>query len=106
MIFTNLIQHTILFYCCFRIIEASEGQILIDGVNVSEMGLHALRSKLTIIPQDAVLFSGTLRMNLDPFDKHNDNEVWAALDHAHLKTFVEGKNKGSNINVSLLLLLP
>lgn len=54
------------------------------------MGLHTLRSRLTIIPQDAVLFSGTLRMNLDPFDKHNDDEVWQALEHAHLKTFVKG----------------
>nr|CAH7765033.1 unnamed protein product [Callosobruchus chinensis] len=74
----------------FRIIEAAEGQILIDGINISELGLHSLRSRLTIIPQDAVLFSGTLRMNLDPFDKHTDDEVWKALEHAHLKAFVKG----------------
>ncbi|CAH1990666.1 unnamed protein product [Acanthoscelides obtectus] len=74
----------------FRIIEAAEGQILIDGVNISDLGLHSLRSRLTIIPQDAVLFSGTLRMNLDPFDKHSDDEVWKALEHAHLKAFVKG----------------
>lgn len=77
---------------CYRIIEAASGQILIDGVNISELGLHTLRSRLTIIPQDAVLFSGTLRMNLDPFDKHNDEEVWQALEHAHLKAFVKGRN--------------
>ncbi|GJQ88500.1 hypothetical protein Trydic_g10000, partial [Trypoxylus dichotomus] len=84
----------------FRIIEASEGKIFIDGIDISEMGLHALRSKLTIIPQDAVLFSGTLRMNLDPFDTHNDSEVWAALDHAHLKSFVEGLPSGLNHEVA------
>lgn len=73
-----------------RIIEAAAGQILIDGVNIAELGLHTLRSRLTIIPQDAVLFSGTLRMNLDPFDMYNDDEVWQALEHAHLKSFVKG----------------
>lgn len=74
----------------FRIIEAAEGDILIDGLSISELGLHDLRSRLTIIPQDAVLFSGTLRMNLDPFNTHNDQDVWAALEHAHLKSFVKG----------------
>lgn len=63
---------------------------MIDGVNIAELGLHTLRSRLTIIPQDAVLFSGSLRMNLDPFDKHSDEEIWKALEHAHLKSFVEG----------------
>lgn len=74
----------------FRIIEAAEGEIVIDGVKIAELGLHDLRSRLTIIPQDAVLFSGTLRMNLDPFDKHPDQDIWAALEHAHLKSFVKG----------------
>ncbi|XP_068898237.1 multidrug resistance-associated protein 1 isoform X2 [Tenebrio molitor] len=78
----------------FRIIEAAEGEILIDGVNISSLGLHTLRSRLTIIPQDAVLFSGSLRMNLDPFDKHSDEEVWMALEHAHLKSFVKGLTAG------------
>ncbi|XP_061080827.1 multidrug resistance-associated protein 1 isoform X2 [Conger conger] len=72
----------------FRIIEASEGQISIDGVNISELGLHELRSHITIIPQDPVLFSGTLRMNLDPFDAYSDQEVWNSLELAHLKSFV------------------
>ncbi|RZC38992.1 multidrug resistance-associated protein 1 [Asbolus verrucosus] len=72
-----------------QIIEAAEGEILIDGVNIAGLGLHTLRSRLTIIPQDAVLFSGSLRMNLDPFDKHTDEEVWRALEHAHLKSFVK-----------------
>lgn len=75
----------------FRIIEASHGQITIDGVDISKLGLHALRSRLTIIPQDPVLFSGTLRLNLDPFDRHTDDEIWRALEHAHLKAFVKSK---------------
>ncbi|KAI7803124.1 putative multidrug resistance-associated protein 1 [Triplophysa rosa] len=74
----------------FRIIEAAQGDIRIDGVNISELGLHELRSRITIIPQDPVLFSGSLRMNLDPFDGYTDEEVWRALELAHLKNFVSG----------------
>uniref|UniRef100_A0A8D3D6T5 Multidrug resistance-associated protein 1 n=1 Tax=Scophthalmus maximus TaxID=52904 RepID=A0A8D3D6T5_SCOMX len=72
----------------FRIIEGAEGHIFIDGVNIAELGLHELRSRITIIPQDPVLFSGSLRMNLDPFDSYSDEEVWQALEFSHLKTFV------------------
>ncbi|XP_014612658.1 PREDICTED: multidrug resistance-associated protein 1 isoform X6 [Polistes canadensis] len=78
----------------FRILEAAGGKIIIDGVDVAKLGLHDLRSKLTIIPQDPVLFSGTLRMNLDPFDQHTDDEVWRALEHAHLKSFVQNLLNG------------
>ncbi|KAM6957261.1 multidrug resistance-associated protein 1 [Aplochiton taeniatus] len=74
----------------FRIIEAAQGSIHIDGVNIAELGLHELRSRITIIPQDPVLFSGSLRMNLDPFDGYSDEEVWRALELAHLKSFVSG----------------
>ncbi|KAF7277950.1 hypothetical protein GWI33_009066 [Rhynchophorus ferrugineus] len=84
----------------FRIIEAAEGQITIDGVNIATLGLHTLRSRLTIIPQDAVLFSGSLRMNLDPFDSHSDEEVWRSLEHAHLKSFVKGLPAGLNHEVT------
>lgn len=69
----------------FRLVEAAEGSIKIDGRTIAELGLHDLRSKLTIIPQDPVLFSGSLRMNLDPFSNHSDQQVWAALEQAHLK---------------------
>ncbi|GFR98147.1 multidrug resistance-associated protein 1 [Elysia marginata] len=74
----------------FRLIEALSGSIIIDGTSINDIGLHDLRSRLTILPQDPVLFSGTLRMNLDPFDTYDDATIWRALEHAHLKSFVEG----------------
>ncbi|XP_070185918.1 multidrug resistance-associated protein 1-like isoform X2 [Littorina saxatilis] len=78
----------------FRIIESAEGQISVDDIGIGSIGLHDLRSKLTIIPQDPVVFSGSLRMNLDPFDKHTDEDLWKALEHAHLKNFVQGLPAG------------
>uniref|UniRef100_A0A8C2I0L6 ATP-binding cassette, sub-family C (CFTR/MRP), member 2 n=1 Tax=Cyprinus carpio TaxID=7962 RepID=A0A8C2I0L6_CYPCA len=86
--------------CLFRIIEASEGRILIDGIDISTLGLHDLRSRLTIIPQDPVLFSGTLRMNLDPFEKSSDEEIWSVLELAHLKDYVRGLPAGLQHEVS------
>ncbi|XP_053980762.1 multidrug resistance-associated protein 1 isoform X1 [Hylaeus volcanicus] len=78
----------------FRIIEAAAGKIYIDDIDIAKLGLHDLRSRLTIIPQDPVLFSGTFRMNLDPFNNHTDDEVWRALEHAHLKSFVKNLPNG------------
>lgn len=110
--------------CLFRIIEAAEGRILIDNVDISSIGLHDLRGRLTIIPQvyskdkhvhliwihlltsltlwaqDPVLFSGSLRMNLDPFDKFTDEEVWKVLELSHLKDFVSGLQEGLYHEVS------
>uniref|UniRef100_A0A8B9LV34 ABC-type glutathione-S-conjugate transporter n=1 Tax=Astyanax mexicanus TaxID=7994 RepID=A0A8B9LV34_ASTMX len=74
----------------FRILEAAKGEIYIDGVNIAQIGLQDLRSRITIIPQDPILFSGSLRMNLDPFDGYSDEDVWRALELAHLKNFVSG----------------
>ncbi|KAK7499875.1 hypothetical protein BaRGS_00008966 [Batillaria attramentaria] len=73
----------------FRLIESAGGCIMIDGVNIADIGLHDLRSRITILPQDPVLFSGTLRMNLDPLDQYTDDQIWKALDRAHLKHFAE-----------------
>ncbi|KAI6224767.1 Mrp-4 [Aphelenchoides besseyi] len=71
----------------FRLIEPVDGRILIDGLDISQIGLHDLRSRLTIIPQDPVLLSGSLRFNLDPFNHHTDDQLWNSLDLAHLKDF-------------------
>ncbi|KAJ5681819.1 uncharacterized protein N7477_001759 [Penicillium maclennaniae] len=68
----------------FRFLEAREGQILIDGLDVSKIKLHDLRSRLAIIPQDPVLFSGTVRTNLDPFEEYSDGELNDALARVHL----------------------
>ncbi|CAN7945497.1 unnamed protein product, partial [Ixodes hexagonus] len=84
----------------FRLIEAAGGCICIDGIDISALGLYDLRSKLTIIPQDPVLFSGTLRSNLDPFDSLSDEEIWRALEHAHLKDFVASLDKGLVHNIT------
>ncbi|XP_074657511.1 multidrug resistance-associated protein 1-like [Tubulanus polymorphus] len=73
----------------FRITESNEGRIHIDGIDITEIGLHKLRSSLTIIPQDPLLFSGTLRYNLDPFDKYTDAEIWEALKCGYLCEFVK-----------------
>ncbi|CAG8909403.1 unnamed protein product [Penicillium egyptiacum] len=68
----------------FRFLEARSGQIFIDGLDVSKIKLHDLRSRLAIIPQDPVLFSGTVRSNLDPFDEYSDTELYDALARVHL----------------------
>ncbi|KAK9869800.1 hypothetical protein WA026_003532 [Henosepilachna vigintioctopunctata] len=65
-----------------------EGKILIDGVDLKEITLESIRSKISIIPQEAVLFTGTLRKNLDPFNEYNDADLWDALDHVELKKVI------------------
>uniref|UniRef100_A0A672VF98 ABC-type glutathione-S-conjugate transporter n=1 Tax=Strigops habroptila TaxID=2489341 RepID=A0A672VF98_STRHB len=71
-----------------RLVEAAEGAILIDGLDIAQLGLHDLRSKITVIPQDPVLFSGSLRMNLDPLNQYTDADIWTALELTQLKNFV------------------
>ena len=68
----------------FRIVDPSAGSILVDGVDISSFAKQTLRSRITAIPQDPVLFRATLRYNLDPFDTYTDKEVWDALKHASL----------------------
>ncbi|KAI5953784.1 hypothetical protein KGF57_003993 [Candida theae] len=68
----------------YRLIELEDGKIEIDGLDISTMGLYDLRSKLSIIPQDPVLFQGTIRRNLDPFNEHEDYKLWKALCTAGL----------------------
>ncbi|XP_062956568.1 ATP-binding cassette sub-family C member 6 [Cynocephalus volans] len=71
-----------------RLQEAAEGGIWIDGVPITHMGLHTLRSRITVIPQDPILFPGSLRMNLDLLHEHTDEAIWAALETVQLKALV------------------
>ena len=70
--------------CFFRFLEAEEGAIIIDGLDISKVPLKTLRQRLTVIPQDAQLFSGTVRSNLDPFNVYEDADLWRALQQCRL----------------------
>jgi len=72
----------------FRILEAAGGRIIIDGIDISTIGLHDLRSAVSIIPQDPQLFEGSLRSNIDPTHQASDADIWQALGQAHLKDHV------------------
>ncbi|KAL8091087.1 hypothetical protein AgCh_040262 [Apium graveolens] len=84
----------------FRIVELEKGKILIDDYDVSKFGLTDLRKVLGIIPQAPVLFSGTVRFNLDPFDEHNDADLWESLERAHLKDVIRRNSLGLDAEVS------
>ena len=78
----------------FRMYELSHGEIRIDGVDISKIGLHQLRRKLAIIPQDPVLFSGTVRSNLDPFHEFEDDELKLVLGQCQLAHAILVKKQG------------
>lgn len=75
--------------CLLRIVEISKGSIIIDGVDISKIGLHELRERIAIIPQHPFIFHGTLRFNVDPFNKYSDFEIWNALEKVRMKSTVE-----------------
>lgn len=69
----------------FRIVEPDGGVITLDSRNLNELGLDDVRGRIAAIPQDPVLFSGTVRTNLDPYSRYEDHELWEALSHVALK---------------------
>ncbi|KAJ2603765.1 hypothetical protein EV177_006615 [Coemansia sp. RSA 1804] len=67
-----------------RFVEATKGRIVLDGIDISKIGLEDLRRNITIIPQDPVLFNGTIRYNIDPFEEYPDELIWDALSRVHM----------------------
>lgn len=84
----------------YRIIEGESGSIKIDDVEIDSIGLHQLRSKLIIIPQEPVVFSGTLRFNLDPFRQYSDDQIWRCLEICQLKSFAQEDEKTLDRHIS------
>ncbi|KAL6564195.1 Multidrug resistance-associated protein 4 [Orobanche minor] len=75
----------------FRLVEPSAGKIIIDSIDISALGLHDLRSRFGIIPQEPVLFEGTVRSNIDPTGLYSDDEIWKSLERCQLKDVVSAK---------------
>lgn len=69
----------------FRLVDVTSGFVYIDGIDLTSMGLDDLRSRMSIIPQDPVLFKGTIRYNLDPVNQYTDMELWDVLERTHIK---------------------
>ncbi|XP_059156862.1 ATP-binding cassette sub-family C member 4-like isoform X7 [Physella acuta] len=83
----------------FRMVEP-QGSLYIDGIDIQAIGLHDLRSTISIIPQDPVLFTGSLRKNLNPFQQHQDDQLWKALEEVKLKDHIKDLPNGLGAEVS------
>lgn len=86
--------------CLLRVLEARSGRILIGGLDCSTLGLTLLRTMIGLVPQDATIFQGTWRYNIDPFNEFPDGRVWDALKCAHLMFFVRNLSKGIDSEIT------
>ena len=94
---------TSLLSALFRLVDDSlvEGSIFIDDIDIRTLTLTDLRSRLAIIPQDPLIFTGTIRSNLDPFDQHPDHTLWTALEHAYLKDAIHALPDGLDTSTTV-----
>ncbi|XP_057733182.1 ABC transporter C family member 10-like [Arachis stenosperma] len=83
----------------FRLVEPAGGEIIVDGINICSIGLHDLRSRFGIIPQDPTLFNGTVRYNMDPLSQYTDQEIWEVLAKCQLREAVQEKEEGLDSSV-------
>jgi ABC-type multidrug transport system fused ATPase/permease subunit len=82
-----------------RLLDIVSGDILIDDINILNIGLHDLRNRIVVIPQDPLLFSGTLRSNLDPFGRYTDSELWGVIRKCDLSDAVSKNPAGLEMSV-------